>query len=197
MAKAKTKKKAGKGKKSGKATQSKQEPVKSEWARTRRSGIHNRGLFAKKDIPKGTRIIEYVGEKLTHAQSEKRGIEHDEQARESGDGTVYMFTLNKRYTIDGNVPWNTAKYANHSCEPNAETDIIKGRIWLIALRGIEKGDEIVYDYNFDIEYYEDYPCLCGSKKCVGYIVGAEYRAKLKRRLKKKAAKKKGRKNKKK
>ena len=156
--------------------------VKSKWAKVKRSGIHNKGLFARKDIPGGTRIIEYVGEKLTTAESEQRGFDHDETARETGDGTVYMFILNKRYRIDGNVPWNPAKFANHSCAPNAETDIIKGRIWLIALRDIEKGEEIVYDYNFDAEYYKDYPCLCGAKKCAGYIVGTEYRKKLRRKI---------------
>jgi SET domain-containing protein len=183
---AKTKTKSGKSKSAKSA-------VKSEWAKVKSSGIHNKGLFAKRDIPEGTRIIEYVGEKLTTAESERRGVEQDELARETGGGTVYMFTLNSRFTIDGNVSWNTAKYANHGCDPNAETDVIKGRIWLIALHDIKKGEEIVYDYSFDIEYCKDYPCLCGAKNCAGYIVGWEFRAKLKRKLKAERKKKQGQK----
>jgi SET domain-containing protein len=164
----------------------------TEWVGVARSGIHNNGLFAKKDIPKGTKMIEYVGEKIIKAESERRGNEQDELGRPTGDGTVYVFTLNDRYDIDGAVDWNDAKNANHSCEPNASTDIQKGRIWLIADRKIRKGEEIVYDYGFDLSYWRDHPCLCGSKKCVGYIVGEEYRDKLKKKIKaweKKRAKK--------
>jgi SET domain-containing protein len=155
-----------------------------EWCVVKRSGIHQKGLFAKKDIPEGTRVIEYVGEKVTKAEGERRGQVQDAKGREVGEGTVYIFTLNKRHDIDGNVPWNPARLANHSCDPNCTTDVIRGHIWLIADRDIEKGDEIVYDYNFDLEYYEEHPCLCGAKKCCGYMVGEEYRPKLKKLLKK-------------
>jgi uncharacterized protein len=155
----------------------------SEWVGVGRSGIHQNGLFAKKDIPKGTKMIEYVGDKIIKAESERRGNEQDELGRPKGDGTVYVFTLNNRYDIDGAVEWNEAKNANHSCAPNAATDILKGRIWLIAERKIKKGEEITYDYGFDLNYWRDHPCRCGTKKCVGYIVGEEYRAELKKKIK--------------
>jgi SET domain-containing protein len=161
----------------------------SELVRVRKSGIHARGLFAAKDIEAGERVIEYVGDKVTKAESDRRADKQLEKAGKNGDGAVYIFTLNKRYDIDGNVSWNTARLANHSCDPNCETDIIRGHVWLIALRDIKKGEEITYNYCFDLEFFEDHPCCCGSKNCVGYIVGDEHWPKLRRALKKKALKK--------
>lgn len=165
-------------------TESNHKTKESKWAEVRESGIHQKGLFARRDIPAGTRIIEYVGEKIIKAESERRRDEQDQSGRASGDGTVYVFILNSRYDIDGNVPWNAAKYANHSCEPNACTDVTKRRIWLIASRNIAKDEEIVYDYGFDLECWEENPCRCGAKSCVGHIVAAEYRPKLKAMLEK-------------
>ncbi|MFV1994127.1 MAG: SET domain-containing protein, partial [Verrucomicrobiales bacterium] len=163
----------------------KTEREKAKSWKVKKSGIHRRGLFASANIEEGERIIEYVGEKITKAESERRADTQLERAGSKGDGAVYIFTLNKRHDIDGNVERNKARYANHSCDPNCETDIIRGRIWLIALRDIEKGEEIVYNYNFDLELYEDHSCRCGAKRCVGYIVGEEYWKKLKKKIKKK------------
>ncbi len=161
--------------------------VNTEYVEVKGSGIHHKGVFAAKFIPKGTRIIEYVGEKLTKAQSDKRADVYLEENEKNPDknGAVYIFELNKKYDIDGNVPNNPAKYINHSCDPNAETDIIRGKIWVIALRDIEKGEEITYDYCYDLDSWEDHPCRCGSKNCLGYIVGEDHRAKLKKELEKK------------
>lgn len=164
----------------------------STWAEAGASGIHQNGLFASRDIPEDTRIIEYIGDKITKAESERRANLQDEEGRSSGDGVVYIFTLNDRYDIDGNVDDNHARFANHSCDPNAYTDIIDGRVWLRAAREIEKGEEIVYDYGFDLSCWEDHPCLCGAKRCLGYIVGEEFRPEMKRKLKAKKAERKGR-----
>ena len=161
---------------------------RSKWVEVRESDIHNKGLFAKRGIPEDTRLIEYVGDKVTKHESARRANLQDEKGRETGGGTVYIFTLNRRFDIDGNVPWNDARYANHSCEPNAYTDIVEGHIWIRASRDIEAGEEIVYDYGFDLESWEDNPCRCGEDRCLGYIVGDAYRAKLKRKLKARAAK---------
>ncbi len=153
------------------------------------SSIHNKGVFAKKDIPEGTRIIEYVGEKITKKESDRRADEDIEASKKDNNkGAVYLFELNKRYDIDGNVPWNTARFINHSCDPNCETDIIKGHIWIIAIRDIKKGEELSYDYGYDLDSFEDHPCRCGSKNCVGYIVSEEHRPKLKRILSRKRKK---------
>jgi SET domain-containing protein len=78
------------------------------------SRIHGRGVFAKCDIPKGTRIIEYVGEKITKAESDRRAEKFLEKAKKKGSGAVYIFQLNQRYDIDGNVTWNPARLINHA-----------------------------------------------------------------------------------
>lgn len=155
----------------------------------RSSGIHNRGMFALEDIPKATRIIEYVGEKITKKESEKRCLEWEKKARKRGAGLVYIFDLDKHFDLDGNVPGNPAKYINHSCEENCEAIDEDGRIYIYSKRKIKKGDELSFDYGYELEHFMDHPCLCGSEKCVGYIVEKSKRTKLKKMLKgkKKAA----------
>lgn len=148
----------------------------------RQSSIHNRGAFAVQDISEGTRVIEYIGDKITKAESEKRSIRMIEEANKTGRGAVYIFELNKRHDIDGSVNYNIARFINHSCDPNCETDIIRGQIWIIALRDIMKGEELSYDYSYDLDGFRDHPCRCGSNKCVGYIVNQEQWGKLKKIL---------------
>ena len=149
----------------------------------RNSGIHNNGLFAARDIRKGEYIIEYVGEKITKAESERRALEWDKHARTRGHGLVYIFELNKRYDIDGNVDDNPAKFINHSCEPNCEAINTRGRIWIVATRDIPQGEELGYDYGYDLEHFLDHHCLCGKNACVGYIVRADLRKRVKQLLK--------------
>lgn len=145
------------------------------------SGIHNKGVFAKKNIKKGTKIIEYVGEIITKKESDSRAqTQLEKNKKNKTHGAVYIFELNKRYDIDGNVPWNKAKYINHSCDPNAETEDINGHIWIIAIKDIKKGEEITYNYGYDLEDYKDHPCKCKSKNCVGYIVAEKHWKKLKK-----------------
>ncbi|MBS3072380.1 SET domain-containing protein-lysine N-methyltransferase [Candidatus Pacearchaeota archaeon] len=157
--------------------------IDNEWVKFRRSKIHSTGGFAAKDIPKGTKIIEYIGKKITKKQADK--IADKEMARHKRDknnGAVYIFELNKKYDIDGNVSWNPARLINHSCSPNAETEIKKERIWIIATKKIKKGEEITYDYGYDIDDWDNHPCKCGSKNCVGYIVSQDQWKKLRKRL---------------
>jgi len=161
----------------------------SPYTYLKKSRIHSAGLFAKKDIPKGARIIEYVGEKVTKAESDRRANIPLEKNKKNGEfGAVFIFILNKRDDIDGNVSYNTARFINHSCDPNCETEIIRGHIWVIALRNIKKGKEIAYNYNYDIEDYEDHKCRCGSRRCVGYIMDEDYWPRLKKKEKKKKEK---------
>ncbi len=148
------------------------------------SRIHNKGIFAARDIPEETRIIEYIGEKITKAEANRRGLALLESSNISGEGIVYIFQLNKRYDIDGNVPENTARLINHSCDPCCEARQIKGRIWIVSIRKIEKGKELSYDYHYDLEHFLDHPCKCGSDICAGYIVGSDSRKKLKKILRK-------------
>jgi uncharacterized protein len=147
-----------------------------------RSGLHGRGLFARCTIPQGTKVIEYVGEKITKAESEDRAWAQMEKAAKTGGAAVYMFTLNKRYDLDGNVAWNTARLINHSCDPNCETDIIRGRVWVFSLRQIEEGEELTFNYGFDLEDYEAHPCRCGTGRCIGFIASEEYWPELRRRV---------------
>jgi len=156
------------------------EQTKSEYIELKPSIIHNLGVYASKDIAKGTKIIEYVGNKLTKAQADKRADEILEASqKDNSKGMVYIFELNKKYDIDGEVPYNTAKYINHSCNPNCEVEIIKGKIWVIALKDIKKGEELSYNYGYDFEDYQDHTCKCGSENCIGYILAEEHWFKLK------------------
>lgn len=164
--------------------------ARSRWCEVRRSPIHGSGVFAARNIPAGTQIIEYVGEVIGKKEAERRGNALWEATRESGDASVFLFILDGRYDLDGNFPWNDARLINHSCEPNCETEIDEEkRIWVIALRNIAKGEELFFDYNFDLEDYQDHPCLCGTESCLGYIVGAVYRKALKKKLQRSQRKK--------
>jgi len=96
------------------------------------------------------------------------------------NGAVYVFELNNKYDIDGCVKYNTARFINHSCEPNSRYKQERLRIWIVALRNIKKGEEITYDYGYDMEDYKDHPCRCSSKKCIGYIIGKKYRKEFKK-----------------
>lgn len=159
------------------------EDTSKKWWIVRRSAIHQRGIFARYDIPKGTPIIEYVGEKITKAESERRGNALAERASKTGGAAVYIFTLNKTHDLDGGKPNNTARLINHSCEPNCEAFISRGRIWIYAKHDIPEGEELSFNYGFGLETWEDHPCRCGKPKCVGYIVDEQYWPKLRRILK--------------
>jgi len=141
----------------------------------KKSGINNLGLFAKGDINKGEKVIEYKGRKFTHKQ-----VEEDD--RFDNSKAIYLFTLNERYVLDGDTKTNTAKYINHSCDPNCEVDIINGKIWIIAIKDIKKGDELSYDYGFGYDAdFRQFPCKCGSKNCCGYIVRDDQRWRINRK----------------
>lgn len=147
----------------------------STWAEVRGSKIHGRGMFASRVIPKGTRIIEYTGERITKAEGFRREELRQRRAARGGDGCIYTFEVSERTDIDGRVLWNTARYINHSCEPNCESQIVRGRVWIISLRRIEPGEEITYDYYYDYAHYREHPCRCGARTCAGYIVKAPQR----------------------
>ncbi len=130
----------------------------------RNSRIHGTGGFARTPIPRGTRVLEYVGERIRKEQSLER-CQCDNQ---------YIFSLDDEYDIDGNVAWNPARFINHSCAPNCEAEVDDGRIWIIALRDINPGEEITFNYGYDLVDYKEYPCHCGAEECVGYIVAEEF-----------------------
>ncbi|MBL6919092.1 MAG: SET domain-containing protein-lysine N-methyltransferase [Puniceicoccaceae bacterium] len=159
------------------------------------SEIHGHGLYATTDIEEKAQIIQYVGEKITKEESKKRALEWEDEARETGEGLVYIFELDDKYDIDGRLGDNPARYMNHSCDGNCEAINSDGEIWIVAIQDIKKGDELVYDYGYDMEHFLDHPCLCGSRNCIGYIVREDQRTKVKKLLKSRK-KKRGKKNKK-
>jgi len=129
------------------------------------SPIHGIGGFAKGFLPAGTRIIEYVGERISKSESLARCC----------DGNAGIFHLDDTWNLDGNVLWNPARHLNHSCAPNCDAECIQGRIWIIAKRDIQAGEELTFDYGYDLDDYRDHPCRCGAPNCCGYIVAAELR----------------------
>jgi len=138
--------------------------------RFRHSPIHGLGCFARTEISQGRRIIEYVGERIDKRESMRR-CEANNQ---------YIFSLNQEHDLDGDVDWNPARFINHSCASNCDAEVDSDRIWIIANRDIRPGEEITFNYGFDLEDYRDYPCRCGSASCVGYIVAAEFFEHVKR-----------------
>ena len=140
-----------------------------------KSNIHHQGLCAARNIKIGEKIIEYVGKKITHKQAENN--------TKYGYDVTYLFTINKKYLLDGDFKFNTARLINHSCDPNCEVlDTSKTKIWITAMKDIKKGEELSYDYGFGFDSnYKDHKCKCGSKNCVGFIVREGSRWRIKKR----------------
>jgi len=159
----------------------------------RASRIHGKGLFARRMIPAGVRLLEYRGERVDKEESNRRGLELFEQSQKTGGASVYIFDVTDEWDLDGDKPYNFTKYANHSCEPNCEMVNEDDRLWLYSVASIAKGDEILFDYGYDIEHYLEHPCRCGTQSCPGYIVSAEQRDKLRRLLARSRQKKKNKK----
>ena len=134
-----------------------------------------RGLYATRDIKEGTRIIDYVGKIITKKQTE-------ESAKFDNAKPIYLFNINKRYDLDGDVSWNTARLINHSCSNNCDYNGSGLKLWVVAIKDIKKGNELTCDYGFSYdENFKDFICKCGSKNCCGYIVRAESRWRISKR----------------
>tara|TARA_Y100000590_G_C14989427_1_gene739510 strand:+ start:57 stop:527 length:471 start_codon:yes stop_codon:yes gene_type:complete len=152
----------------------------SKLYRIKASKIDKKGLYAKKNIAQGTRIIQYIGKLITKKQTENND-------KFDNDKDIYLFNLNNRYDLDGDFKWNTARLINHSCDPNCEVEGKGLEIWVTSTRFIKKGEELSYDYGFGFDQdYKQFPCKCGSKKCCGYIVreGSRWRINKKFRVNK-------------
>ena len=143
--------------------------------KVKKSKIHGSGVFATKNKKKGTRIIEYKGEKIKKSEGDKRSERRIKKFLDSKEtGSVYIFELNKKYDIDGSPEYNKARYINHSCDPNCEVDIIDDKIWISSIKNIKKGVELSYDYGYEFdEDFRDHPCKCGSQSCVGFIISSD------------------------
>ena len=89
----------------------------------------------------------------------------------------------KRYDLDGDVSWNTARLINHSCSNNCDYNGTGLKLWVIAIKDIKKGEELTCDYGFGYDKnYKQFRCKCGSKNCCGYIVRAESRWRINKRF---------------
>lgn len=136
------------------------------------SKIAGRGVFAARAIRRGTRIIEYTGERITHEEADRR---YDDEAMASHH--TMLFSLDDEWCIDAVHEGNDARYINHSCEPNCEAIQEGDRVFIFAMASIREGEELTYDYRYD---YDDsislakarrlYPCRCGAPSCRRTIV---------------------------
>ncbi|HWW21528.1 MAG TPA: SET domain-containing protein-lysine N-methyltransferase [Steroidobacteraceae bacterium] len=139
--------------------------------RVRRSRVHGRGVFALRLIRKGTRIIEYLGDRITHRQADVRYEDKNDR-----DSHTFLFIVDRGVVIDAGVNGNDARFINHSCEPNCESVIDDRRVFIEAIRTIRAGDELCYDYQIgrdrsdppDVD--EIFACRCGAKACRGSML---------------------------
>jgi uncharacterized protein len=148
----------------------------------RRSTIHGLGAYASQSIRKGMRIGEYVGERISQAEGDRR---YDDDAMDQHH--TFLFTVSSRTVIDAAVGGNETRFINHSCAPNCEAVIEDGRVFIDALRPIPVGSELFYDYAYERasdagpEDEARYPCICGAPTCRGTILAPPPRKRRKRR----------------
>jgi hypothetical protein len=169
--------------------------VTSPLIEVRNSDVHGRGVFAVAPIRKGTRILEYLGDRVSHDAADARYEDHDEN-----DNHTFLFIVDKHTVIDAAVGGNDARFINHQCEGNCESVIKNRRVFIDAVRDIAPGQELGYDYEIGRDkddppnVDEIYACRCGSEKCRGTMlwpakkpaVKAKSKAKSKARSKPKA-----------
>src|SRR5512141_264487 len=135
------------------------------------SPIQGLGAFATERIARGSRLIEYAGERLTPAQADARYPDDDAVRHHT-----YLFAIDDDVVIDAAVNGNEARFINHSCDPNCDAVIDDGRIWIETIRDVEPGEELAYDYAYTLEERHTpaakrkFPCHCGSALCRGTIL---------------------------
>jgi SET domain-containing protein len=151
--------------------------------KVRRSKVHGRGVFAARAIKKGERIVEYLGERVSHAEADRRyAHKHD------NDNHTFLFIVDRKTVIDAGVDGNLARYINHSCDPNCESVTAQRRVFIDALRNIGAGEELAYDYQIQRDADDPdnidaiFACRCAAKSCRGTMLWP-----ARRRRKKKAA----------
>ena len=143
----------------------------------RHSPIHGYGVFAARRIRKGTTVIEYLGERVSHREADARYEDKDPR-----DNHTFLFTVDANTVIDAGVNGNEARYINHGCDPNCESTAFDKRIFIEAIRTIQPGEELSYDYQIqrdsddapDVD--EVYACRCGARNCRGSMLEAPNKA---------------------
>jgi uncharacterized protein len=145
--------------------------VSSPLVEVRDSGVHGRGVFAVAPIKKGTRILEYLGDRVSHDVADKRYEDHDEN-----DNHTFLFIVDRNTVIDAAVRGNDARFVNHQCSGNCESAIQNRRVFIDAVRDIKPGEELGYDYEIGRDkddppnVDEIYACRCGTPKCRGTML---------------------------
>lgn len=144
----------------------------------RRSAIHGNGVFAVAPIAKGERVIEYKGRRRSHAEVDA------DTTGDAESGHTFLFTLNDEYVIDANYDNNSARWINHSCDPNCEAvleehdgdDRRRDRVFIEAIRSIRPGEELTYNYGITLDEAHTprmkkiWACRCGAKNCTGTML---------------------------
>jgi len=137
----------------------------------RRSAVHGLGAFALCRIGKGTRIVEYLGERVSHQEADRRY-----EGKDANDAHTFLFIVDSRTVIDAGVAGNEARFLNHSCNPNCESVIENRRVFIESIRTIEPGEEMTYDYQIQREdddppgIEEVFACRCGFPQCRGTML---------------------------
>jgi len=155
----------------------------------RHSRVHGYGVFAARRIRRGTTVIEYLGDRVSHDEADARYEDKD-----PNDNHTFLFTVDSKIVIDGGVRGNEARFINHGCDPNCASTTQKKRIYVEAIRTIQPGEELAYDYQIERDpgdppnVDEIFACRCGAEKCRGSMLVARKRP-GKRRPAKAAAKK--------
>jgi uncharacterized protein len=148
----------------------------------RRSAVHGRGVFARRRIRRGTRIIEYLGERVSHREADRR-YEH----KHHGDNHTFLFIVDGGTVIDAGIGGNEARFINHSCDPNCESVIEQRRIFIEAVRTIQPGEELTYDYRIGRDRSDPpnvdqiFACRCGAAHCRGSMLWPRRRSGARRR----------------
>ena len=142
----------------------------------RRSGVHGRGVFAVAPIAQGEQIIEYVGEVIDWPEALRRHP-HDPD----DPNHTFYFSLDDGRVIDAKVGGNSSRWINHACEPNCQADEADGRVFIHALRDLQPGEELFYDYGLVLDLRhtpklkKQYACRCGSRTCRGTMLAPKSR----------------------
>jgi uncharacterized protein len=150
--------------------------------RVRRSRVHGKGVFAARRIARGARVIEYLGQRISHREANRRYAR-----KRAGDNHTFLFVVDRHLVIDAGVDGNEARFINHGCDPNCESVIRNRRVYIRALRGIEPGEELSYDYAIgrDRDDPEDvdeiWACHCGASTCRGTMLWPARRPQRRRR----------------
>ena len=141
------------------------------------SPLHGLGVFAARRIPRGTRVIEYLGERVSHEEADRRYHHKD-----AGDSHTLLFIVDSHTVIDAGVDGNEARFMNHSCEPNCESLLENQRVYIDSIRTIEPGEELTYDYQIQREADDPpdidaiFACRCGFGRCRGSMLWPPPRA---------------------